>query len=358
MEKQRNYSEILNEYQELNKKILDPNITKDPKQLGNLSKRLSELTPIIEKIDEINKLRQELQKTKDLIKSDSELITLAHEEIERLEIKIKNGKEELKKLLTTTDHNDKRNAIIEIRAGTGGDEAALFASDLFRMYTRYAESQNWKVNLLHSNYTGSGGFKEVIALVEGINVYGKLKFESGVHRVQRVPITEASGRIHTSAASVVVLPEVKDIEVEVNPNDLKIDVFRAGGPGGQGVNKTDSAVRITHIPTGIVVSCQDERSQLKNRHRAMSILKSKLFDIEQEKQNKQSADLRQQSIRGGDRSVKIRTYNFQESRITDHRIKKTWYNLQQILNGDLDDLIETTNSKLNKSNTIESTIRP
>ncbi len=342
------YQNILNQYETVNKELQSPDITNDSNKLQQLSIELSELSPVVEKIKELNKKLENLKNTKELIETESneELLELANLELDDIQEEIDSLNNEIEAMLKETDPNDKRNAIVEIRAGTGGEEAALFASDLFRMYTKYAESQGWSLELLNSHYTGNGGFKEVVFLISGKGVYGKLKYESGVHRVQRVPTTESSGRIHTSAASVVILPEIDDVDIEIDPSEIKVDVYRAGGPGGQSVNTTDSAVRLTHIPTGVVVTCQDEKSQHKNKARAMSILKSKLYEIEQEKQSAEASDLRQSSIRGGDRSVKIRTYNFPESRVTDHRIKKTWHNLSGILDGNLDDVIQEVTTGL------------
>ncbi len=248
--------------------------------------------------------------------------------------------EEIKLLLLPKDPNDTKSVIMEIRAGTGGDEAALFASDLFRMYSRYAEIKGWKIELIDINDTGIGGIKEVIFSINGDGIYGALKFESGVHRVQRVPATEGSGRVHTSAASVVVLPEVEDVQVDINPNDLKIDIYRSGGAGGQNVNKVETAVRITHLPTGIVVQCQDERSQLKNRQKAMKVLRARIYDLKMKEQESEVSAQRKSMVKSGDRSDKIRTYNFPQNRVTDHRIGLTLYNLSEIINGDLSELIE------------------
>ena len=270
-------------------------------------------------------------------KKFEEMIRLEMAEAEET---IERASEELKILLLPKDPNDEKNVIMEIRGGTGGDEAALFAADLMRMYSMYAESKNWKIDILSSNPTDIGGYKEVSFSIEGQGAYSRLKFESGVHRVQRVPETESSGRIHTSAVTVAVLPEVEEVEVEINQNDLRIDVFRAGGPGGQCVNTTDSAVRITHIPTGIVVSCQDEKSQHKNKDKAMKILRSRIYDVMEEQRHKEIADERKSQVGSGDRSERIRTYNFPQSRVTDHRINLTLYKLEQILDGNLDEIID------------------
>jgi len=268
------------------------------------------------------------------------LASMAEAELEELNAEKEKLEEEIKVLILPKDPNDDKGIIMEIRAGTGGEEAALFAGDLFRMYSRYAEMRNWKIELIDINDTGLGGIKEAIFSVNGNNVYGDLKFESGVHRVQRVPETEGSGRVHTSAASVAVLPEAEDVQIEINQNDLKIDIFRAGGAGGQNVNKVETAVRITHLPTGIVVQCQDERSQLKNRQKAMKVLKARLYDMELKKQNEEISAQRKSMVRSGDRSDKIRTYNFPQNRVTDHRIGLTLYNLSNIMEGHINELIE------------------
>lgn len=271
---------------------------------------------------------------------DKEFEEMIRLEMAEAEETIERASEELKILLLPKDPNDEKNVIMEIRGGTGGDEATLFAADLMRMYSMYAESKNWKIDILSSNPTDIGGYKEVSFSIEGQGAYSRLKFESGVHRVQRVPETESSGRIHTSAVTVAVLPEVEEVEVEINQNDLRIDVFRAGGPGGQCVNTTDSAVRITHIPTGIVVSCQDEKSQHKNKDKAMKILRSRIYDVMEEQRHKEIADERKSQVGSGDRSERIRTYNFPQSRVTDHRINLTLYKLEQILDGNLDEIID------------------
>ena len=266
--------------------------------------------------------------------------TLAQEEYDRLKIEIAQLEEELKILLIPPDPNDTKNFIMEIRAGTGGEEAALFAADLYRMYTRYAERKGWKAELMDWNETGKGGFKEIVFAVSGEGAYGVMKYESGVHRVQRVPETEAQGRVHTSAASVVVLPEVEDVEVEINPADLQFDTYRSGGKGGQNVNKVETAVRITHKPSGIIVACQQERSQFQNRERAMKMLRAKLYEIKIEEQTKSTAAQRKSMVKSGDRSDKIRTYNFPQNRLTDHRIGFTIYSLDRVIDGELDELIE------------------
>lgn len=271
---------------------------------------------------------------------DDELVEMLREEIAEAKHNAADSEERLKLLLIPKDPNDEKNVIMEIRGGTGGEEAALFASDLMRMYGMYAESHHWKIDILSSNPTELGGYKEISFLIEGKGAYSRLKYESGVHRVQRVPETESGGRIHTSAVTVAVLPEVEEVEVEINRNDLRIDVFRAGGPGGQCVNTTDSAVRITHIPTGIVVSCQDEKSQLQNKEKAMKILRSRIYEVLEEERSREIADTRKSQVGSGDRSERIRTYNFPQSRVTDHRINMTLYKLDQFLNGDMDEIIE------------------
>ena len=305
-------------------------------------KENSELTPIVEKYREYKKLKQTIEDDKEMLENgdDKELEELAKLELAEAEEEIERVSNELKVLLLPKDPNDEKNVIIEIRGGTGGDEAALFAADLMRMYSMYAESKRWKIDILSSNPTDIGGYKEVCFSIEGNGAYSRLKFESGVHRVQRVPSTESQGRIHTSAVTVAVLPEVEEVEVDINPNDLRIDVFRAGGPGGQCVNTTDSAVRITHLPTGIVVSCQDEKSQFKNKDKAMKILRSRIYEVMEAQRHKEIADERKAQIGSGDRSERIRTYNYPQGRVTDHRINLTLHKLEQILNGSLDELID------------------
>ncbi|MCA9383334.1 peptide chain release factor 1 [Candidatus Dojkabacteria bacterium] len=343
---------IIEEYTSLSDKLSDPNVINNQEEFKRISVKHSKLTPIYEKAVEYGKLSQDITDAKELleIEEDADMKEFYNSEINQNEEKLETLAEEITDLLNPANEDDDRNAIVEIRAGTGGDEAALFASDLYRMYLRYAEANGWKIETLSTNQTGNGGFKEIILQLSGDNAYGELKFESGVHRVQRVPATESSGRIHTSAVSVVVLPEVDDVEVDIKDEDLRIDVYRSSGPGGQSVNTTDSAVRITHIPTGIVVSCQDEKSQHKNKARALSVLKSRLYEMEREKQAEEESEMRQSSIKGGDRSAKIRTYNYPQSRVTDHRIKVSWHNLADILNGDLKTIIEETRKGIKDSN--------
>ena len=306
-------------------------------------KEHAEIEPIVMKYREYKKYLEELEGAKEMLqeKLDDDMNELVKEEIKELEENIASIEEELKVLLIPKDPNDHKNVIVEIRAGAGGDEAALFAGDLFRMYTRFAERNNWKVEVMSTNEIGIGGYKEVIFMIKGKGAYSKLKFESGVHRVQRVPETEAGGRIHTSTATVAVLPEAEDVDVEINESDLKIDIYRSSGAGGQHVNTTDSAVRITHLPTGIVVSCQDERSQIKNREKAMKILKTRLYDKMLSEQAAEIAEARKSQVGTGDRSERIRTYNFPQGRVTDHRVNLTLHKLNDILDGDIDEIIET-----------------
>lgn len=330
-------------YNEIAELLNKPETVSDQKEFRRLSKEYSDLTEIVNAYNEYIRIKQQLEENKKLLyeTNDMEMKELALGEKEELEGKFSELESTLKELLVPKDPNDSKNAMLEIRAGTGGEEAALFAADLYRMYTRYAEKKGWKMETVTFNESsGLGGLKEVIVSVTGKDIYGNLKYESGVHRVQRVPETEAQGRVHTSAASVAVLPEADEVDVEINPVDLKIDVFRSGGAGGQNVNKVETAIRITHIPTGVVVQCQDERSQLKNKQKAMKILRSRLLEAEIEKHDKETADKRKSMVRSGDRSDKIRTYNFPQNRVTDHRIGLTLYNLTQIIDGDLDELIE------------------
>ena len=328
-------------YELVNQKLSDPEIISDQNEFKKYCKENSDLTPIIEKFREYKTAKDTIAECKEILASgDKELEELAKTELSEAEDTLASCAQQLKLLLLPKDPNDDKNVIIEIRGGTGGEEAALFAADLFRMYTMYAESQGWKIEILSSNPTDIGGYKEVTFSVSGQAAYSKFKFESGVHRVQRVPSTESQGRIQTSAATVAVLPEVEEVEVDINPNDLRIDVFRAGGPGGQCVNTTDSAVRITHLPTGIVVSCQDEKSQFKNKDKAMKILRSRIYEEMEAQRHAQIAGERKSQVGSGDRSERIRTYNFPQSRVTDHRINLTLYKLEQIMNGNLDELID------------------
>ena len=333
---------ILEKYEELSKKVSDPDVIAKQKEWQKLMKEMSDLEPIVKEYTAYKKAKEELEEAKEILdmEDDEELREMAREELKANEAAIEEYTENLKILLLPKDPNDDKNVILEIRAGAGGDEAALFGSDLLRMYLRYAERMRWKTELIESNETEIGGVKEVVMLVKGKGAYSRLKYESGVHRVQRVPETESGGRVHTSAASVAVMPEVDDVEVNLDPNDVRVDVYRASGNGGQCVNTTDSAVRLTHMPTGLVVTCQDEKSQIKNKEKAFKVLKSRLFDLMQQEQNDKIAAERKSQIGSGDRSERIRTYNFPQSRITDHRINLTLYKLDSFLDGDLDEVID------------------
>ncbi len=330
---------IEKKYLELQERLSDPEVIKDKETFTKLNKELKDLTDVYKAYTEYKKLLKDLEDAKELLKS-GEFEELAKEEIKNLSKKIEEQEKNLRILLLPKDDRDSRNVILEIRAGVGGEEASLFVADLLNMYQKYAEKMGWKFSILSANKTGLGGYKEVIALIEGHTVYSKLKFESGVHRVQRVPITEAGGRIHTSTATVAVLAEADETDIHINPEDLKVETFRASGAGGQYVNTTESAVRITHLPTGIVVSCQDERSQFQNRQKALKILYARLREYYENQKQEQLAKERKQQVGMAERSEKIRTYNFPQGRVTDHRINLTLYKLQQVLEGDLDELIE------------------
>ncbi|WP_297133398.1 peptide chain release factor 1 [Terrisporobacter sp.] len=329
-------------YQDLTEKISDMEIINDQKLWQKYMKEHADLEPIVFKYREYKNVLNDLSESKAILaeESDEELRELAKMEIADLEDKVEPLEDELKILLLPKDPNDEKNVIVEIRGGAGGDEAALFAGNLFRMYSRYAERRRWKMELLSATDTGVGGYKEVSFLIKGKGAYSRLKYESGVHRVQRIPATESGGRIHTSTATVAVLPEVEDVEIDINPNDLRIDVFRSSGNGGQSVNTTDSAVRITHIPTGEVVSCQDGKSQLKNKEQALKVLKARLYDKALAEQQGELAAERKSQVGTGDRSERIRTYNYPQGRVSDHRINLTLYKLEQFLDGDLDEMID------------------
>ena len=329
--------EVEKKYLEIERNLNSPDIS--PTEIHKYSKELSDLDEIVETYRNYKKTLERIEENRALLK-DKDLGELAREEIEELEEELERLENELRMLLLPKDPNDAKNVFLEIRAGTGGDEAALFAADLFRMYSKYAETKRWKVEVISISETGIGGVKEVVAAIEGKNVYSRMKYESGVHRVQRVPSTETSGRIHTSTATVAILAEPDEVEVDIDEKELKIDTYRASGPGGQHVNKTDSAIRITHLPTGIVVQCQDERSQHKNRAHAMRMLRAKLYEMEEEKRRNEIASTRKSLVGTGERSEKIRTYNYRDGRITDHRIGLTLYKIEAILNGELDELVD------------------
>ncbi len=329
-------------YQELQKLISDPDVIKDNKRYREIAQEYSSLEEIVNEYEKFKKVEGEISSTRELIEeaTDPDMRELAKEELKELERSREGITERLKFLLIPKDPMDLKNIIMEIRAGTGGEEAALFVADLFRMYSHYAESKRWKIEIMSSNETGIGGFKEIIFSVTGKSVYENLRYESGVHRVQRVPVTESGGRIHTSAVTVAVLPEAEETEIEINPEDLRIDVYRSSGPGGQSVNTTDSAVRITHLPTGMVVTCQDEKSQHKNKAKALRVLRARLYEMEEKKKQEERSQERRSQIGSGDRSERIRTYNFPQNRVTDHRINLTLYKLEEVLQGDLDEIIE------------------
>ena len=332
---------VENRYVELEKVLSDPETVRDREAFEKYSREHAELSKIVDTFRAYKQVLKELEESMELMRdSDPEIKNLAKDEMESLNEKKEALEQDVKKLLLPKDSNDDKNVLIEIRAGTGGEEAGLFAGDLFRMYGRYAENKGWKVEIMSQHVTGVGGLKEIIAMIHGKGAYSRFKFESGTHRVQRVPVTETQGRIHTSAVTVAVLPEAEDVEVNVDPNEIKVDVYRATGPGGQSVNTTDSAVRITHLSTGLVVTCQDEKSQLKNKNKAMKVLRARLLDRMVREQNEKRSEQRKNQIGSGDRSERIRTYNFPQGRVTDHRIGLTLYKLEGIMQGDIDHILD------------------
>ena len=334
--------DLLQRYEELQNELSDPNVVNDQARFRKLMKEQNDLADVVAEYKRYKQTKQDIEDSLLLLdeESDEEMRELAKEELAEAKDRLEECEQNLKILLIPKDPNDEKNVIVEIRAGAGGDEAALFAAELYRMYAKYSETFRWKIDLMNVNENGIGGFKEAVFMVNGQGAYSKLKYESGVHRVQRVPVTESGGRIHTSTATVAIMPEAEEVDVELNMNDCKFDVFRASGNGGQCVNTTDSAVRLTHIPTGIVISCQDEKSQLKNRDKALKVLRAKLYELELEKAHDAEAEARRSQVGTGDRSEKIRTYNFPDGRVTDHRIKLTTHRLNEILNGDLTEVID------------------
>lgn len=338
-----NLEDVVFHYEDLINELSDPDIAGNNEQYRKLMKEQTELMPLVEKYKEYKEVKAGIEGSLMILEEekDEDMRELAKEELADCRSRIEGIEHDLKILLLPKDPNDSKNVIVEIRGGAGGDEAALFAADLFRMYSRYAERNNWKIDMMNSNENGLGGFKEVVFMINGEGAYSMLKYESGVHRVQRIPVTESGGRIHTSTATVAIMPEAEEVDVHIDMNDCKFDVFRASGNGGQCVNTTDSAVRLTHIPTGIVISCQDEKSQLKNKDKALKVLRSRLYELECAKAHDAEAEARKSQVGTGDRSEKIRTYNFPQSRVTDHRIKLTSHRLSEIMDGDLNEIIQS-----------------
>jgi peptide chain release factor 1 len=348
--------QVQERFEEVTIAMSNPNVYENPERYTELTKEHSELKPLIEDYKQWKDIRKQIQGNGELIEEgeDQEIVEIASAENEELKPQLEELEEQIKMKLIPKDPDDSKNVIVEIRAGTGGDEAAIFAGDLFEMYRKYADTRGWKQSILTLSESEKGGFKEIVFSLEGESVYGKMKYESGVHRVQRVPETETQGRVHTSAATVAVLPEAQEVDIDINQSDLRIDTFRASGAGGQHVNKTDSAIRITHEPTGVVVECQQERSQHQNKAKAMVMLRSKLYELEEERLQKERAEERKSQVSTGDRSAKIRTYNYPQSRVTDHRINLTLYNLDDIVNGDVGEVIEKlqVQDNLEKLNTV------